>query len=82
MRVDIDPPARKPLTERELEIAALVAEGLSNPEIADRLGISRTTVQTHLVNAGLAVGAKGRQNLVAVARLTGQLPAATEVRCG
>lgn len=75
MPTDIAPPVRRPLTARELEVAGLVAEGLSNPEIADRLGISKTTVKTHLVNAGLAAGSKGRENLVAVARRTGQLPA-------
>lgn len=79
MPVDIAPPSRRPLTARELDVAALVAEGLSNPEIADRLGISKATVKTHLVNAGLAAGSKGRENLVAVARLTGQLPAAPMV---
>lgn len=78
MPTDIAPPVRRPLTARELEVAVLVAEGLSNPEIADRLGISKTTVKTHLVNARLAAGVRGRNSrhsLVAFARLTGQLPA-------
>jgi DNA-binding NarL/FixJ family response regulator len=38
------------LTERELEILALVAEGLSNKEIGSKLEISSTTVSTHLVH--------------------------------
>lgn len=36
------------LTPTELEVVHLVAEGLSNPEIASRLFMSRATVKTHL----------------------------------
>ena len=36
------------LTERELEVLALIVEGLTNPEIADRLVISRSTAKTHV----------------------------------
>ena len=36
------------LTPTEREVVALVAEGLSNPEVADRLFMSRSTVKTHL----------------------------------
>jgi non-specific serine/threonine protein kinase len=44
----VDPMA--PLTRREVEIATLVAEGLSNPAIADHLVIARRTVDTHVGN--------------------------------
>ena len=36
------------LTERELEVLELIVEGLTNPEIADRLIISRSTAKTHV----------------------------------
>lgn len=39
-----------PLSERELEILVLLAEGLSRPEIADRLTVSPHTVRTHINN--------------------------------
>lgn len=36
------------LTEREMEVLALIVEGLSNPEIADRLVITRATAKAHV----------------------------------
>jgi non-specific serine/threonine protein kinase len=36
------------LTQRERQVAALVAEGLRNQQIADRLGISPNTVEVHM----------------------------------
>ena len=38
------------LTSSEREVLRMVAEGLTNPEIATRLGISAETVETHLSN--------------------------------
>ncbi|HEU6448971.1 MAG TPA: LuxR C-terminal-related transcriptional regulator [Verrucomicrobiae bacterium] len=41
---------QKQITKREIEVLALVAEGYSNKEIADRLLITQTTARTHLTN--------------------------------
>ncbi len=49
-RPTILPPAEQPLTGRELAVLKLVAQGLTNPEIADRLTISEWTVRTHIRN--------------------------------
>jgi two-component system, NarL family, response regulator LiaR len=44
------PPTDDPLTEREVEVLKLVAQGNSNQEIADQLVISEATVRTHVSN--------------------------------
>jgi len=44
------PPTAEPLTGRELEVLRLVAQGLSNREISDRLVITELTVSTHVSN--------------------------------
>ena len=57
-------PARaRDLTERELDVARLVAEGLSNPEIAERLFVSTRTVTTHLTHIYRRLGLSGRTAL-------------------
>jgi DNA-binding NarL/FixJ family response regulator len=59
------------LTERQREIMGWVASGLSNKEIAGRLGISPATVKTHLHNIFERIGISGRQRIVAQAHRDG-----------
>ncbi|MER5789648.1 response regulator transcription factor [Streptomyces sp. NPDC001980] len=67
------------LTDREREIVALVAEGLSNEAIADHLIISRQTVRTHVHRAMAKLRARDRAQLVVTAYRTGLVrPAAAD----
>lgn len=59
------------LTEREREIMALVATGLSNDEIAALLTISPKTAKTHVSRAMLKLGARDRAQLVVLAYQSG-----------
>ena len=59
------------LTEREREITALVAEGLSNDEIAARLFLSPATAKTHVNRAMAKLGARDRAQLVVFAYQSG-----------
>lgn len=57
----------KSLTKREREIVALIAEGLTNRELAERMCISEATVRTHLTSIFLKLGVTNRLKLVVYA---------------
>ena len=64
-------PGLRTLTEREREVVALVAEGISNKEIAERLVISPATARTHVHRAMSKLYAHDRAQLVVVAFQSG-----------
>ena len=53
-------PAERHISERELEIVGLIAEGHTNQEIATLLTISKRTVDNHVSNIFTKTGAKNR----------------------
>jgi DNA-binding NarL/FixJ family response regulator len=59
------------LTDREREVVALVAEGLSNQEIAERLFLSPATAKTHVSRAMSKLRARDRAQLVVIAYESG-----------
>ena len=63
------------LTSREREAVALVAQGLSNDEVADRMVISRLTAKTHINRAMAKLHARDRAQLVVLAYESGLVAA-------
>jgi DNA-binding NarL/FixJ family response regulator len=62
------------LSDRELDVLRLVADGLANKEIARTLFISEATVKTHLVHIFGKLHTDSRTSAVAAARTHGLIP--------
>jgi LuxR family maltose regulon positive regulatory protein len=61
----------EPLTRKELQILQLAGEGCSNAALSEKLGLSDSTVRTHLRNINTKLSAKSRADAVAIARRLG-----------
>jgi DNA-binding NarL/FixJ family response regulator len=70
-RPPLTPPEMSVLTEREREVVALVALGLTNDEVAAELVLSPATARTHVSRAMVKLGARDRAQLVVFAYQSG-----------
>ena len=69
-----EPAPRDTLTEREREVLQLLAEGLSNAAIAERLFVSVHTVRNHVANLSTKLGAHSKLEALSIAVREGLLP--------
>ncbi len=76
------PRASARLTRREREVLLLLAEGLTNPEIAHRLHIARKTAAHHVSNVLSKLGARNRAQAIGYATRTGLVPNGTDADAG
>jgi len=79
LRIDLSPPAvastppGEAISERELAVLELIAQGLSNQQIGDRLHISLHTVKTHARKINVKLGVRSRTQAIVRARALGYL---------
>jgi LuxR family maltose regulon positive regulatory protein len=71
--MDAIAPAAAPLTNQERRILGLLADGLSNRDMAARLFVSETTVKTHLRHINEKLDTRSRTHAVARGRALGLL---------
>jgi DNA-binding NarL/FixJ family response regulator len=77
-RSEVPSAAVKPLTERERELLGSLADGLTYAEVGARMGISRHTVHTHVKTIYDKLHARGRDQAVRTAKITGVLDPSPE----
>jgi DNA-binding NarL/FixJ family response regulator len=77
VRAERTPQAMEVLTEREREVVALVAQGLTNEEIASELVVSPATARTHVSRAMVKLHARDRAQLVVFAYQSGLIRPST-----
>ena len=62
------------LSPREIEVVQLIADGLTGREAGERLGISESTIETHVEHIRDKLGARSRPHMVAKALSMGLIP--------
>lgn len=62
------------LPARQVQVLRLVAEGLSNQQAADRMGVAEGSIRGHLYRASKTLGARHRVHAVVLATAAGVLP--------
>jgi len=65
---------RRRISTRELEVLQLIADGLSNQQIADRLFVSLNTIKTHTSNLFLKLEVERRTQAIEMAKRLGLIP--------